>query len=189
MVRDDWLGAERARTARAALLAHLGEELAPAGVGRGARHRGDSPARGDEIAWLEPAVHGAVPGIDALLAAFEALRAELAQGLRLALPRTELQFSRYEAPGARYVRHRDAFRGGGNRLLTAVYYLNPDWRPEHGGCLRLFGPGGAQDLEPHLDRLVVFLSEDLEHEVLPVRDPRLALTAWFGREDPLGHLR
>lgn len=187
--REGWLGRERALEARAALLARLGSELAPAGVGRGARHVEERAARGDEIAWLDLALHGALPGIEALLASLEALRVELAQGLRLALPRTELQLSRYVAPGARYLRHRDAFRGGGNRLLTAVYYLNPDWRPEHGGCLRVHGPEGPRDLEPRLDRLVVFVSEQLEHEVLPVHHPRLALTAWFGRDDPLGRLR
>jgi len=34
-------------------------------------------------------------------------------------------------------------------------------------------------VEPTLDRLVVFLSERIEHEVLPSQAPRLALTAWF----------
>ena len=87
--------------------------------------------------------------------------------------------ARYTDDGARYVRHRDAFPGQGNRRLTAICYLNPDWRPEHGGMLRLHLDTGPLDVEPTLDRLVVFLSERVEHEVLPSRALRLAATAWF----------
>ncbi|HET9450694.1 MAG TPA: 2OG-Fe(II) oxygenase, partial [Aggregicoccus sp.] len=62
----------------------------------------------------------------------------------------------------------------------AIWYANPDWAPAHGGVLRLYPEGEAPvDVEPVLDRLVVFLSERVEHEVLPVSAPRLALTAWF----------
>jgi hypothetical protein len=36
-----------------------------------------------------------------------------------------------------------------------------------------------------LDRLIVFLSERVEHEVLPTRAVRRAVTAWFRARDPL----
>jgi SM-20-related protein len=39
------------------------------------------------------------------------------------------------------------------------------------------------DVEPSLDRLVVFLSERIDHEVLPAFAPRLALTAWYYGRD------
>jgi len=39
------------------------------------------------------------------------------------------------------------------------------------------------DVAPVLDRLVVFLSERLDHEVLPTFAPRLAVTAWFYGRD------
>jgi SM-20-related protein len=35
------------------------------------------------------------------------------------------------------------------------------------------------------DRLLVFLSERVEHEVLLTRGPRRAVTAWFRALDPL----
>ena len=63
--------------------------------------------------------------------------------------------------------------------MTAIFYPNPDWRPEHGGLLRLYLKEGTVEVAPSLDRLVVFLSEQLEHEVLPTHAPRLALTAWY----------
>ena len=98
----------------------------------------------------------------------------------------DLQLAHYPGGGERYVRHRDAFQGQSNRRVTAIYYANLDWRPEHGGLLRLHLEEGTQDVEPTLDRLVVFLSERVEHEVLPSHAPRLALTAWFYGRDSTG---
>jgi hypothetical protein len=65
--------------------------------------------------------------------------------------------------------------------VTAIYYANPVWCPEDGGALRLHGDEGPIDVAPILDRLLVFLSERVEHEVLPAVTPRRAVTAWFGR--------
>jgi hypothetical protein len=36
-------------------------------------------------------------------------------------------------------------------------------------------------VDPVADRVVVFLSEEVEHEVLPTRAPRRAVTAWLRR--------
>ena len=130
------------------------------------------------------------PAVAALLARLDLLRAELAAALWLPLDRVELQLARYTRPGARYARHRDTFRASDDRRITAVYYLNPAWIPAHGGCLRMHLDGaGPLDVAPLLDRLVVFASASVDHEVLPVHAPRLALTAWMGRDDPLARLR
>lgn len=56
--------------------------------------------------------------------------------------------------------------------------MNPAWRTEDGGQLRLFRPE-PREVEPVADRLVVFLSERLEHEVLEIHADRFAATAWF----------
>lgn len=191
--RSEWLGCDRARAVLAEALVRMGGPgaLSPAGFGRGSERRVESLVRGDEILWLDPPgpAAGDTPSpLDALLRRLDALRAELSLGLRIGLGRTELQLARYVLPGAGYQRHRDAPRGG-TRRITAVYYLNPDWSPTHGGALRVHPPNGSRDVEPRLDRLVIFASELLEHEVLPVFHPRLALTAWFGADDPLGRLR
>src|SRR6185295_11601544 len=93
--------------------------------------------------------------------------------------RFDLQVARYPGAGARYVRHRDAFGGPESRRVSAILYLNPTWTPADGGLLRLHTGAGAVDLEPRLDRLVVFLSERLEHEVLPAHAERFAATAWY----------
>ena len=34
-----------------------------------------------------------------------------------------------------------------DRVLTALLYLNQDWLPEHGGCLRLYRPEPGREEE------------------------------------------
>jgi SM-20-related protein len=180
-VRDAFLGPERAASiyeaARACVEAGT---LRPAGIRRGADRTEDTHVRGDFITWVQPE-----PGtaLGALWKAFEELGQALSAGAYLGLGHFDLQLAHYPGGGARYVRHRDAFPGQSNRRVTAIYYANPPWRPEHGGLLRLYPEGAPLDIAPTLDRLVVFLSEQLEHEVLPAHAPRLALTAWFYGRD------
>lgn len=177
-VREGFLGEGLARAVRRELAAALGSRLRPAAMGRGAAHR-DPAERGDEIAWLEEDLPG--PALAALRRRFDALGQGLRRDARLGLSRCEIQVAHYPGGGARYARHRDAFRDalGPRRRVTAIVYLNPDWSPADGGVLRLYPEDGPRDVEPRLDRLVVFLSERLEHEVLPAHAPRWAVTAWF----------
>ena len=162
--------------------------LRPAGVSRGTAHRVDDAVRGDAIAWIE--TDGAPLELAPLADAFVWLRDGLNHAAYLGLDRIEIQVARYPGGGARYERHRDAFRtqpgSSPNRRVTAIYYANPGWRPEDGGLLRLHVDGVTHDIAPVLDRLLVFLSERIEHEVLPAREPRRAVTAWFRARDPLG---
>ena len=68
--------------------------------------------------------------------------------------------------------------------MTFIYYLNDAWLPAHGGCLRLHVSPEPVDVPPRLNSLVVFLSEQVEHEVLSSFADRWALTAWWsGRAD------
>ncbi len=188
-LRDGLLG----RPAAAAIHDHV-ETLAatgrlrPAGLSRGAAYRVDQAVRGDAILWVEPAD---VPlELVPLWEAFLALRDALNRQAYLAVDRMEVQIARYPGDGAAYDRHRDAFvalpGARPNRRVTAIYYANPAWTPEAGGVLRLHDPEGLVDVAPVLDRLLVFLSERIDHEVLPALAPRCAVTAWFRSRDPLG---
>ena len=74
------------------------------------------------------------------------------------------------------------------RIITAVYYLTEDdWQIEDGGCLRIFDntrdSKNSHDIVPHADRLVLFRSDLVEHEVLPsTKKTRMAITVWlYGR--------
>jgi SM-20-related protein len=89
----------------------------------------------------------------------------------------DLQLAHY-APGAHYEKHLDAFPGDDNRRVTAIVYLNPAWTPADGGLLRLH-VAPPVDVEPTLDRLVVFRSAVVPHEVLEAKADRWALTAWY----------
>jgi SM-20-related protein len=179
--RDAFLGHEQARAVHEEARQHAeAGSLKPAGIRRGADRTEDTSVRGDFITWVVPE-----PGtaLGTLWDAFAVLGQALSAGAWMGLGRFDLQLAHYPGGGARYVRHRDAFPGQSNRRVTAIYYANPDWQPEHGGVLRLYLADGTLDVEPKLDRLVVFLSERLEHEVLPAHAPRLALTAWYYGRD------
>lgn len=172
LVRDHAFGAALSRSTAAALEAwHHQGRLTPAGIGRAGR---PSRARGDLTCWVDPDS----PELAGAFALFEGLRLALASSLRLGLQRFALQAARYEA-GAGYAPHVDAFRGDPSRIVTAIWYLNADWQPGHGGQLRAHLPDGLRDIEPVADRLVIFLSEAVRHEVLPAHAPRMALTAWY----------
>ncbi|MGQ0508758.1 MAG: 2OG-Fe(II) oxygenase [Myxococcaceae bacterium] len=173
-VRERWIDDSMARHAAASARVLSGFEAA--GIGRAQQKV--AWVRRDERIWIDAQTppEGLRPVIDAL--------ARLKQSLNglafLGLDRTELQLARYTEPGALYQRHRDSLRGAQGRRVTAIYYLNEAWRPEHGGALRLHPESREPvDVSPRLNTLVVFLSEQLEHEVLPSHHERYALTAWW----------
>ena len=153
-------------------------ELAAASVGRGAGQAVREGIRGDHIQWLEP---GHSAACDRYLELMDCLRQALNRGLFLGLEDFECHFALYP-PGAFYQKHLDRFRDDDRRTVSAVLYLNDDWLPQHGGELRLYLADGAEREVPPLGgSLVLFLSSDFPHEVLPANRERLSLTGWFRR--------
>jgi SM-20-related protein len=151
-----------------------------AGIRRGGERALDQRVRSDQTLW----VHGASMGCLAeLYGWFAQLGESLSRAAYLGLRGHEVQLARYEAGGS-YARHRDAFPGDDNRRLTATLYLNRGWSQADGGALRLHLPEGALDITPRAGTLVAFLSERLEHEVLPATAVRYAATAWFDGRAP-----
>lgn len=152
--------------------------LQPAGVGRGSAHGVQEGVRGDHIQWLEP---GQCAAGDHYLTMLDDLRGQLNQALYLGLEDYEGHFALYP-PGTFYQKHLDRFRDDDRRAVSAVFYLNSDWLPEQGGALRLYLADGRElDVLPEAGTLVVFLSADLPHEVLPATRERLSLTGWLRR--------
>lgn len=181
-VVDGFAGRAEALAVRAAAEALDAQgALEPAGLSRGADHRLDRAVRGDRITWVSR--HLDVPAFARAHARFDALRGELNRATYLGMTRIGLQLAVYPGDGEGYARHRDAFPGSINRQITAIWYLNPDWQPADGGALRLFVPGEPL-IEPALDRLLVFFSEEIEHAVEPAFAPRWAMTAWMRKTDP-----
>lgn len=153
-------------------------ELAPAAVGRGDAQEVRESIRGDLTQWIDP---GQATCTDDYLVLMDGLREALNRGLFLGLEDFECHFALYPA-GAFYKRHLDRFRDDDRRMVSAVLYLNLGWREGHGGELRLyFKDGSTLDVPPCGGCLVVFLSGELPHEVLPAGCERLSLTGWFRR--------
>lgn len=159
------------------VLATRADQLTRAGVGRAGDYQLNDSVRGDAIQWLEP---GAV-AVTEFLSAMDTLRGALNERLFLGLADYEAHFASY-VPGAFYKKHRDAFRGQPGRKVSSVFYLNPDWDLAAGGELVLYDEAGEQELvrvAPECGRLVLFLSEDFPHEVLPARNSRQSIAGWF----------
>jgi SM-20-related protein len=153
--------------------------LCSAGTGRGNAHAIEASLRGDRIAWIED--DDLAPALGPLRALLASLRRALNERCWLGLIDAEMHYALYP-PGARYARHRDRFADEDSRVVSFVLYLNEDWRPEDGGALRCHPAGGAiYDVQPHAGTLVMFLSAELEHEVLPARRERIAVTGWLRR--------
>jgi 2OG-Fe(II) oxygenase superfamily len=91
--------------------------------------------------------------------------------------------------GSYYDKHYDNSGADDLRKLTVLYYMNPDWRTELGGCFRIYkkaihagdedswrqdgaiverrGDDVTIDVEPRGDRLLAFWSDQLVHSVQP----------------------
>lgn len=152
--------------------------LQPAGVGRAAAQAVNTTVRGDQIEWLEAAQS---PACARYLGLLDELRVSLNRALYLGLEDYEGHFALYP-PGAFYQKHLDRFRDDDKRSVSAVFYLNDDWLPEQGGALRLYLEAGRElDVYPQAGTLLLFMSADWPHAVLPATRERLSLTGWFRR--------
>ena len=150
-----------------------------AGIGHGGDHTIRPEIRSDRVLWLDELP--ATPQQDAYLALLARLREAVNRRLLLGLFDFEGHYATYPV-GSFYRRHLDRFQDGGLRTLTAILYLNPEWTDGDGGQLRIHLPdGGHRDIAPEAGTLVTFISAEIEHEVLPTRRERLAITGWFRR--------
>lgn len=155
--------------------------LVQAGVGRSALAVVSEGLRGDHIQWLEAGQNNAC---DQYLAIMDELRQALNQALFMGLEDFESHFALYP-PGAYYKKHLDRFRDDDRRAVSVVFYLNEQWQAEQGGALRLhLADASMHDVLPQAGSLLVFLSADMPHEVLPATRERLSLTGWLRRRGP-----
>ena len=156
--------------------------FSPAAVGRGSTRLRRVDVRGDRIRWLDP--NSPDESEQSLYTKLEALRVAVNRELQLGLFELEAHYAIYPT-GRGYARHLDRFRDDDARVLSCVLYLNDDWQPGDGGALRLhLHDGDALEIPPAGGTLVAFLSQAFDHEVLPARRTRIALTGWFRRRAP-----
>ncbi|HZJ93454.1 MAG TPA: 2OG-Fe(II) oxygenase [Thiopseudomonas sp.] len=153
-------------------------QLELAGIGRGVAKVVHAGIRGDQIQWLE---QGQNNTIDRYLALMEQLRSAINQTLFLGLEDFEGHFALYP-PGAFYKKHLDRFRDDDRRVVTCVAYLNEQWLHDQGGELRMYlDDGQTHDVVPQAGTLIVFMSAQWPHEVLPATRERLSITGWLRR--------
>lgn len=175
---DGWLPMSQALAIRQHLRhSYQADAFKRAGIGKDHDHQVDRRVRGDHIRWIDEAT--TTPEVREFISRMQQLSQSLNRTCYLGLKDLEAHFTVYP-PGTYYERHLDQFRADDHRKLTFIYYLNPDWQEADGGHLVIYPPTGTPErFTPLLNRLVIFRSEQLEHEVLPTQRERCSLTGWL----------
>ncbi len=153
------------------------ERFSRAGIGRQDDHLKTETIRRDEICWIDNTTTAG----HAWLEWADGLKQALNRRLFLGLFSFESHYAHYQ-PGDFYKVHLDAFRGQQNRVLTVVTYLNSDWPADAGGELLVYPEEGGTPLlkvMPEFGTLVIFLSEEFPHEVLPANADRYSIAGWY----------
>lgn len=190
VVIDGWLGREGAVALRGALVELQGLGcFAPARIGAGSGLQEDRGIRGDTVCWFDVDAGAAAdsgrtgvapgPEVTVFLARLALLRDRLNATCFLSLTQTECHAACYR-PGGFYEAHLDTPAGDSRRVISFTHYLSERADDESGGCLRVHeDDGSVTDITPAFDRLVVFQSRRVRHEVRPVLALRLSMTGWM----------
>ena len=148
-----------------------------AGIGREDNLMLNNFVRKDEVCWI----NGESDAGKIWLDWSASLQRYLNQHLFLGLFSFESHFAHY-SPGDYYKKHKDAFKGESNRVLSLVVYLNSDWLQEDGGELVIYQDETQEEIVkvmPSFGTIVSFLSEEFPHEVLPAHRDRYSIAGWF----------
>lgn len=136
----------------------------------------DKSIRGDFIFWLDK---NQVDGkVKAYLDGMDRLIALLNRYCFLSISSKEFHFAVYPK-GTFYKRHLDQFKERDNRLISVVFYLNDNWTEGDGGELKIYRESGDFNVNPIANRLVLFKSDVVEHEVLLSNTQRKSITGWL----------
>lgn len=154
-------------------------EFRKASIGKGLEKQRITELRSDQVKWLDS--EKATEAQAAYWTFVSSLRVYLSEFFRIHLERTELHLAVYPK-GSFYTKHIDQFQGYGNRVFSIILYLNTHWIKGDGGELRVYDKESIIDIEPKGNRLVVFRSDLVEHEVLPTVKPRVSVTGWMRRD-------
>jgi len=148
-----------------------------AGIGRNNNHERNTSIRKDSIFWITDDMEAAVGWLDWI----DRLKKYMNRRLLLGLHSFESHFAWYRE-GCYYKKHLDAFCGEKNRKVSLVLYLNANWHPDEGGEFVLYSHNTENEITrvlPQLGTLVLFLSEEFPHEVLPASRQRFSVAGWF----------
>ncbi|MFN3998460.1 2OG-Fe(II) oxygenase [Algoriphagus sp.] len=165
-------------------LVQLGK-FRPAAVGKGGQKQVRTEIRSDEVFWMDSAE--LTPLQSVYWNKIEEIRKVLNQRCFLGLRSFEGHFARYPV-GSNYKRHLDQFHTVPHRVVSVILYLNESWSENDEGMLRMYIPKEdgtelIEDVLPLGGRLVVFLSGEIPHEVLPTKKERISITGWLRNID------
>ena len=156
-------------------------EMLAAKTGKAA-HVQQTIFRHDSIYWLDE--HSPNTATQAYFAQIALLKTALNQQLFMNLHDMETHLAAYPIGGV-YLKHLDQLKQTTDaptqvRQLSSVLYLNDNWQAHEGGELRLhLNESEHLDISPTAGKLVLFLSSQFWHEVLPATRNRISLTGWF----------
>ena len=175
---DTFLPAKTITTlANKATKRYLSGLMAAAKTGQQAKN---SSIRGDSIFWLDE--NSRKPSVQAYFSKMQLIKNALNQHLFMNVQELETHLAVYPI-GSVYQKHLVQFSQGEGvqaRQLSSVLYLNNHWLVVDGGALRLhLNENEFLDISPTAGKLVLFLSSQFWHEVLPATRPRISLTGWF----------
>jgi len=174
-VADQFLSQQEVETIRQEGGFQTDSEFKKAGIGNKQSLQIQEGIRGDYIKWLDR--NDAPESVRVYLQRLDELIQYLNRALFLSLKDFEVHMTVYPI-GSFYKRHLDQFKKDDHRRLSVILYLNNDWQDSHGGQLRMYLPGQTKDFLPLAGRLVIFRSDEIEHEVLPATRERLSITGW-----------
>ncbi len=182
-VIDDFFSVEEIEIIRNGLLAKYEEDqFKKSAIGNRTNETIEREIRGDFILWLNEAEAG-LPE-KTYFNKINQLVDYLNRTCFMGILHKEFHYAVYPK-GTFYKRHLDTFQNDGRRKLSVVCYLNDEsWKKENGGELTIYteanGIEKPIDLFPFPGRVVIFESQELEHEVQQVKnDKRLSITGWL----------
>lgn len=161
---------------------------APSGEPRGDRHvllrellAAEAESASSTTPWPSLRAADEALGVVAAAISSQLRRVNAADGLGALGKRSDSFVAIF--PGADGLGYGAHFDGDEACRLTMLLYTSEDWRPEHGGSLRLLDESKRvwHEVAPRADRLVIFRSEKVLHKVMPCFKsvPRLALTVFL----------
>ena len=182
-VIDNFFSAEEVEVLRNGLLAKYEEDqFKKSAIGNKTNELVEKEIRGDFILWLNEAEAGTAENV--FFNRVNNLVDYLNRTCFMGILHKEFHYAVYPE-GTFYKRHLDTFQNDGRRKLSVVCYLNDEtWLEENGGELTIYveenGEEKAIDLYPFPGRVVIFESQELEHEVQRVKhSKRLSITGWL----------
>jgi SM-20-related protein len=163
--------------------------LQQAGIGALSQYQIIENIRNDEIMWLDR--NNCNPEIKTFFNFIDAFIPMVNRELYTSIKDSEFHLAHYQKGGF-YKKHLDQFKDRNNRILSVIVYMNDQWKKGDGGELKIYTNDSQSEfelVEPIGNRLAIFRSDTVWHEVLPANKSRKSLTGWLLRQPPgLGFL-